>query len=180
MLQPRDVVIPYAAYLSLPTANVASRRVYSHVVGIIKAVALLRQYQKPPTDGSIEADVYDYTIAHQVLAPILQRIYSPVRESARQLLDTIRQHAIGQQTFSRKDCEGWSGLKISAVRQRLNELVDAGLLVAEEGRRGAAYRYRLAPNEGPAPSQLAVLITPAELQQRLVNQANVNGQPVMN
>ena len=52
MLRPIAVRIPFANYLGLPTTKVASRRIFPQFLGMIEAVALLRQFQKQEADGS--------------------------------------------------------------------------------------------------------------------------------
>jgi hypothetical protein len=45
----------------------ASRRAFPHLLGCIRAVALLRQRQKKEADGVIKADLMDYAIAYGVM-----------------------------------------------------------------------------------------------------------------
>jgi hypothetical protein len=45
MLQPVSVRIPYAPHLQIPGGKVVARRAFPQLLGMIEAVALLRQYR---------------------------------------------------------------------------------------------------------------------------------------
>ena len=95
LLSPRRVRIPYAPRLALPPTKLVARRAFPQLLGVIEAVAHLRQCQKTVhEDGHIEADLRDYEIAYELMLPILGRTFAPIGERAETLLAAIRDRAV--------------------------------------------------------------------------------------
>jgi len=152
LLKPYTVRIPYVDSISLPQTNIATRRTFGHLVSVIKAVALLRQYQKDvkhDADGVeyIEADEKDYYIVYQLMRKILSRTYSPLNQKSRDLLDVLLVETKpesdnfieGYKYFTNQDCQGWTGLSEATVRRRLRPLVRTGILTVDNSSK--PYQY---------------------------------------
>src|SRR5262249_51162261 len=81
MLVSRKVSIPFAEKLALPASKLVARRAFPQLLAFIKAVALLRQFQKTAKpDGHLVATVKDYTIAYNLMLPVLQRTFAPLSQ----------------------------------------------------------------------------------------------------
>ena len=176
LLQELHVCIPFAELLTIPTSKVSARRAFGQLLACISAVSLLRQFQKQAVNGRIDADAEDYAIAHGLMLPVLRRVFTPLKPRARELYSTIlasRPNPTLAATFTRKECERWSGLSLTEVGNRLKLLVEAGLVEVTDAPRGNPYRYRISSGITPETLELDGLITPAELRQRLAND-NVN------
>jgi hypothetical protein len=174
LLVPLQVDIPYAEAILLRAGAVRARRAFPQVIGCIKAVALLRQFQKTVTDGVIEADLTDYEIALLVLEPILLRIFAPIPGPAQDVYKAILARHVGDDgtpdtatEFTRNEVIRWTGLGMTTVRKRLNQLTEAGLVrQTSGGGRGRECRYYLAKDTRQATSEYERLLpTPAELAQ---------------
>ena len=173
LLRPRRVRIPYAPLLALPATTLVARRAFPQLLGVIESVALLRQFQKTVhADGHIEADVTDYQIAYGLMLPVLGRTFAPLGQRAEALYAEILNHASPEHVFTRADCQKWSGLGLTEVRNRLNLLVEAGLVEqVTGGARGVQYTYRmLTRRHVTREPALAELITPEELSQQMEKQ----------
>ncbi|MFC1636603.1 hypothetical protein ACFL5Z_17370 [Planctomycetota bacterium] len=146
LLKPLEVRIPFIDKLSLPTTSIATRRTFGQLRSMIQAVALLRQFQKEikhhdATDAEfIEADADDYEVVHDLMKPILERVYSQLDQKSLDMLgilldktavrdgDVIKEY----QSFTNPDCQKWTGLSESTVRRRLTALKFAGIVYAAQ------------------------------------------------
>ena len=172
MLQAFDVRVPFATDLGLPATKVASRRMFPQLIAMIKVVALLRQRQKLVTDGRIDADLDDYAIAYEIMYPILRRSFAPLSDRAQAMYATIQaNHSTMRTHFTRNDCKNWSGLGLTEVKNRLDVLVEAGVVEVVLGSQGVPFRYRLVSGASIQNVVLPGLITPADLRFRLNGRA---------
>jgi len=143
LLRPLTVRIPYIDNISLPTSKTATRRTFGHLRSMIKAVALLRQYQKEvKTEKSrgidveyIEADAVDYKIVYRLMKPILPRTYTSFNEKALGLLEVLKKETkvVTKKgsvyvPFTNNDCQRWTGESEPTIRRRFNVLSDAGII----------------------------------------------------
>ena len=150
MLEGFTVLIPYAVHLRIPHSIVAARRAFRQLLSMIQTVALLRQRQKEVfDDGMIEADIDDYEVAYELMLPILRRAFMPVSEKALAVYNIIVARITQSplcRIFTRGNVQDWSVLSEATVRNRLNALVQAGLVEPREGGQGSTYRYEVAPS----------------------------------
>jgi hypothetical protein len=168
MLQPVKVRIPYASLLELPAHKIVARRAFRQLLTVIEAVALLRQYQKAvDEDGYIVADIIDYKIAYDLMLPVLSRTFAPLSERAVNLLDVIQTNIKTDRTFTRTDCVEWAGVGSTEVRNRLNVLVEAGLVEQLTGSQGVKCTYHILNTKNAKAPALSCLITPDALRARL-------------
>ncbi len=168
MLFARTVRIPFAPLLRIPSTKVKSRRAFQQLLGVIQAVAFLRQHQKEEVDGCIEADADDYDFAYQVMQPVLCRVFAPLSSRARELHECIRRH-LQAPTFTRTDCVSWSGLSRTEVRNRIELLIEAGLISQTAGGPGVTCRYQVQCGTATVGDGASVigLVTPTELRRQL-------------
>lgn len=154
LLKPYTVRIPYVDSISLPQTNIATRRTFGHLVSVIKAVALLRQYQKDvkhDADGVeyVEADEKDYRIVYQLMRKILSRTYSPLNQKSRDLLHILLDKTKAESNitidtykpFTNRDSQNWTGLSEATIRRRLGSLVWAGIVTVDKSSK--PYQYRV-------------------------------------
>jgi len=152
LLKTYAVRISYIDSISLPQNNIATRRTFGHLVSVIKAVALLRQYQKDvkhDADGAeyIEADEKDYRIVYQLLQKILIRTYSPLNQKSRDLLELLlvktKSDSLVEayEPFTNQDCQKWTGLSEATVRRRLGPLVWVGIVSVDQSSK--PYQYKV-------------------------------------
>jgi hypothetical protein len=177
LLRIRSIKIPFTDKLVLSTTSLVARRAFPQLLGVIEAVALLRQFlKKEHDDGHIVATVEDYRIAYGLMRPILQRTFAPVGERAISLMATIStQDLVPRQSFTRADCQKWTGLSATEIRNRLIILVEAGLIEILSGNRGSKYSYCVTgAREAECPGPVG-LITPKELKAVLKTKPTESG-----
>ena len=175
-LAPLEVRIPYAPLLTFPSHDLVARRAFPQLLGMIKAVALLRQHQKVVMGGIIDADAYDYSVAYRVMAPVIARMFTPLKPKLRMLLDQLISRcsaqvgadgAVTSRTFTRLECQRWVGLGETAVRGRLNELVQASYIAGIGVGRGTTHYYQVIRIPGQEADGRSLLITPDELSHQM-------------
>lgn len=170
LLRPLVVANPYAAALTYPDAASRTRRDHEKYLGLIRAVALLHQYQRetktatvdPPYGGGhsgerveyLEVTPADVAIANRLARHVLGRALDELPPQTRRLLYAVDQYvrlrsaelAIARcdVRFSRRDLRdflGWSQQQLAIHMMRLEQLE---YLVVHRGLRGQSFVYELA------------------------------------
>jgi hypothetical protein len=173
MLASYKVSIPFAEKLALPPSKLVARRAFPQLLAFIKAVALLRQFQKKvKPDGHIVATANDYEFAFDLMLPILRRTFAPLSQRALALRAAVLANSLQGQSFTRADCQKWSGVGLTEVRNRLSLLVEVGFVEQISGGRGTCYSYRITTTKGGTAPTLDGLITPDELRKQLEEAKN--------
>lgn len=148
LLRPLLVANPHANTLTFPSNRLRTRRDHKKYLGLIRAVALLRQYQKPVQavehKGAmvefIEADRDDIETANRLAAEVLGRSLDELAPQARRLLcqlhemvsalakaDDVKREAV---RFTRRDVREKTGLSDRQVRRHLTQLEDLEYVAA--------------------------------------------------
>jgi len=164
---------PYAAQLSYGDDRLQGRRDQPKYLNLIKALAFLRQMQKPvfheQRNGSavpyIKADPEDITLAnrlaHEILGHSLDELSRPgsdllllLEEMHNKRKETLHKksntdlslvrRSLGEVGFSRRDIREFTGWSNTRLHVHLKELVDFEYIAVETGRNGMPFRYRLA------------------------------------
>ncbi len=113
LLKPARVVVPYADSLArlLPAEKIESRRAFGHLLGCIRANALLHQLQRQKnSDGDVVANESDYATTYALLSkPMTESIGRGVSEVAAEFYGWIArwfpsQTFCVQDLLSRDDC----------------------------------------------------------------------------
>jgi hypothetical protein len=170
LLEPLEVVIPFAERLSSPTAWMRTRRDHARFLNLIEVSAFLHQYQRERRDGAIVASLADYETAYALAGELLADTLSDLKAPLKRALGRIQDLCPREDgTVSRREIREALNEPDSTVRRWLLELVELEYLaVAEAGRKGQgrATRYRLVAH-GPRPETIPGLLTPDELGARL-------------
>ncbi len=157
LLQPLRVVNPFARELVYPTDRLILRREHKKYLTLIKAIALLHQFQRERKRSDaheyIEVRREDIELA-QTLAPlILRRSLDELAPPTRSLLVEIRclvlakmaaqkvpqHHAV----VDRREIQAATGLSSWHLREYLQQLVEFEYLASVVGRKGSRYVYEL-------------------------------------
>lgn len=178
LLQPLTVVNPYAKELTFPDAMMRSRRDHMKYLSLIRAIALLHQYQRPiqkathgpKTISYIEATIDDIELANRLVDEVLGRSLDELQPQTRRLLllihDAVEQECQQLRVersdfrFSRKHVRAWTAWGDSALKKHLSRLEDMEYLVVHRGGRGQSFVYELLfqPGDHPSKPQLPGLI----------------------
>jgi hypothetical protein len=139
LLRRREVVIPFAEQLGemISEERVEARRAFPHLLSMIRASALLHQYQRQQDDaGRVIATGEDYRIARALmLGPLTRLLGSGVSQAARRFLERLEKVWGDDSSFSTSEARRKERYSKSAVCEWLKELAEAGLVrVVEEGR----------------------------------------------
>ena len=167
LLKPLAVKNPYAAQLTYGDDRLQGRRDQPKYLNLIKAIAFLRQMQKPlkyeQRDGStvpyIEVDLDDIALAnrlaHEILGHSLDELSRPGHDLLLALNEMVqarlnetnrdeRKLRASDILFSRREVREFTGWTNTRLHIHLKELVDFEYLAVETGRNGLPFRYRLA------------------------------------
>lgn len=171
MLKPLSVRILYAPLLAerFPVQRVEARRAMPQLVGMIQAVALLRQYQKLPENGVLIADAQDYSVALDIIKPTLARLRGGLDEGVKRLWHEICDRVAGEKEFTRREAMVWSGTNQGHTNARLLLLAESGFLIETQEARGSRPGKFKVKVDAPAIDSLDAgeLPTPAEIQEFL-------------
>lgn len=141
MLDPREVVIPFAARLGelFTSSRVEARRAFPHLMSMVQASALLHQRQRQiDADGRLLASTDDYAVARHLLTkPFGRQLGGGVSDGALRFHERLRTWTTGS-TFTTTDAAKQEAAENSdrSVRGWLHELHDAGGLELVESNKG--------------------------------------------
>ena len=161
LIRPLFVVNPFAAELRFPDHQTRMRRDHMKYLGLIEAVALLHQYQRPIKTAEhrgqklryIEVTREDIRIANRLAHEVLGRSLDELPPQTRRLLgllDELVTAECGRMSVARSDFRlsrrqvrertGWS---YEQLRVHLGRLVEFEYLLVHRGARGQSFVYEL-------------------------------------
>ncbi|MFP1133321.1 CHC2 zinc finger domain-containing protein [Asticcacaulis sp. W401b] len=187
LIKPVKVVNPYAEALTFRDDQTRTRRDHRKYLGLIRAIALLHQYQRPTKtlkrpDGSevayIEASLADIAAANTLAHAVLGTTLDELPPQTRRLLDLIRQMVTERAEreavtakdirFSRRELRDYTGMGDTQAKVHLSRLVELEYVFVSRVRQtdqASAYVYELAwSGEGSGGQPFVMgLIDPAQL-----------------
>lgn len=159
LLKPVEIVNPYYDQLKFDERNLIMRRRHLHYLGIIDAVTLLHQYQRPIKKAQddygefeyIEVTPRDIDIANKVAERVLpcshDELMPPVRNFYKELLKLEEEIQNGNGShparFNRKlirDKTGWNYYQVDKYIKQLTDFEYVGIV---NGTNGIKYEYEL-------------------------------------
>jgi DNA primase catalytic core len=161
LLRPLAVVNPFVRELTFLDDRTRTRRDHTKYLGIIEAVTLLHQFQRPlksDTRGSrtkeyIEATLDDVALANRLAAEVLGRTLDELGPQTRRfvmLLDemvteTCARHGVARSDFhfSRRDVRLFTNWSPSQIAIHLSRLQEMEYLLVHRGRNGQSFVYEL-------------------------------------
>lgn len=152
LLEPCEVVNPYAERISLPEEIMRLRRTNAHYQELIKQITWLHQYQRErDKEGRLITEPVDIAIANSLIAAALVRKIDELDGSLRQFYERLKDYVreVGgdeyeSYAFTRREVR--QALRISKTHQHrfIGELVSLEYLQVVHGRSsGGGYRYRI-------------------------------------
>jgi hypothetical protein len=165
LLKPLHVVNPYAGELTFLSDKTRTRRDHRKYLGLIRAIALLHQYQRPVKSITtehgeiieyVEATLDDIAKANLLAADVLGRTLDELAPQTRRLLDLIVRMVTAQceagkvemrnYRFTRRDVREATGWGLTQLKVHLRRLEELEYLITHMGGRGRSYVYELAYN----------------------------------
>jgi len=162
LLRTLRVVNPFAEQLTFIDDRTRTRRDHKKYLGLIKAIALLHQYQRAiktvQHNGQlveyIEVTLNDIEIANRLAHEVLGRTLDELPPQTRALLNQIYQHtkehcqaqAMEQADyrFSRREIREYTAWGNTQLSIHLKRLEDMEYLIVHRGGRGQTFVYELA------------------------------------
>jgi DNA primase len=191
LLRPLAVVNPYAEQLRFAHDRVRLRRDQQKYLGLIDAIALLQQYQRPVRTmveageaiEYVEVTLDDIALANRLAHEVLGRSLDELPPHTRRLLGVLQQ-LVGERAtaqsidrsavrFLRREVREAAGMSEKQARVHLDRLVELDYVIAHGGRNGQRFVYELA-FDGDAASnapQLIGLIDPVATTHPLVGES---------
>jgi DNA primase catalytic core len=161
LLKPLFVANPYASKLTFLDSRTRTRRDHMKYLTLIRAVALLHQYQRPrktrisrgQTVGYIEVTLDDIGIANQLTEEVLGRSLDELPPQTRRLLLLIEEMVRGECErqkmersdfrFSRRDVRAFAQWGDTQLKTHLRRLEELEYLLVHHGGRGQSFVYEL-------------------------------------
>lgn len=165
LLRPLSIVNPIHGELSYADDRLQGRRDQPKYLALIRAVAFLRQLQKPirtdkrngETVEYIEVDAEDVKLAnrlaHEILGHSLDELSRPSRNLLLELEKMVRERlgdgdqeeggSLHRVSFTRREIREFTGWSNYRVHIHLKELVEFEYVSVETDRVNNTYRYRL-------------------------------------
>jgi hypothetical protein len=162
LLQPFKVVNPFADRMTFADDKTRMRRDHTKYLTLIRAIALLHQYQRPVKTVQhrgklvhyIEVVPSDIALANRLAGEVLGRSLDELPPQTRLLLTTlhdwieaeIRRLSItrAEFRFTRRQVRELTGWGDTQLRVHLGRLAELEYLLEHGGRRGQAFQYELA------------------------------------
>ncbi len=166
LLKPAIVKIPFSMDLidSMPTKKPESRRAFSHLLNLIRASAILHQYQRDRDGDIVIADIQDYAIIYEYLSDAIGRgLGATLTAGADSLFEVIKDTFESHGEFTAHELKELTGLK-NIIYDRLRELRNQGLVELRE------------PSQGAAPSKYALTMFPTKTNLELPEPKKIGGQ----
>jgi len=164
LLRPLLVANPYARELTFLDDTTRTRRDHKKYLTLIRAIALLHQYQRPMKTTAVngysepfmEVTFEDIELANRLANEVLGRTLDELLPQSRKFLDLLNQLVktrcaelgIEQEDFRfhRREICDFSGWSLSQVRVHLERLVDMEYVLVHRGFRGQSFVYELLYN----------------------------------
>ena len=157
LLEPAEVVIPYAERISVPNHIVRIRRDVPRLINIIKLVAWFHQHTREKDDqGQILATEEDFHTAIGIVGESFSRAWKSLTPTEEKIYSAITEHIsenLRRQGFKRKHVEGVFEKKgehvpTPSMKEALRTLASSGFLETD-GKRGATgATYTVAKSKG--------------------------------
>ena len=160
LLEPLDVVNPYADALTFTAERTRTRRDHEKYLTLIDAIALLHQHQRPRNDdggrrpNTLRVTIEDIELANRIAPELLGRSLDelaaadrgewsrPSKNWSANAADA-RRSSTALALFSRRDVRERLGWSVTQVRVHLERLRELEYIAARYGRAGSAFQYEL-------------------------------------
>lgn len=161
LIRPLFVVNPFAKELRFPDHQTRMRRDHMKYLGLIEAVTLLHQYQRPIKEVEhrgqriryIEVTKEDIAVANRLAHEVLGRSLDELPPQTRRLLGLLDSMVTDEcqrlgvdradYRFSRRAVRERTGWGDTQLRVHLGRLIELEYVLAHRGRQGQSFAYEL-------------------------------------
>ena len=163
LLKPYIVINPYAEDLKYGVDTLDNGNLQSKYLSLIKAISLLRQYQKEikrfeeTGEEYIEVDLFDIEIADYLMDEVIRTMCPLSEETVRVIKDVdelviekanIHKDDRANVMFTRKELVAFSGINETKARRVLGELIEARYIEVASGKNGKIILYKMIRDAG--------------------------------
>ena len=161
LLRPLAVVNPYSKYLTYPDRSIRTRRDHKKYLGLIRAVAFLRQYQRKINTVNVDHEPVAYIevtlddieaanrLANEVLGQSMDELARPSQTLLTAIYEMVKEisdkseNPIDEVYFTRRMIREHIGWTDWQVRTHIKQLEDMEYLYVRMGAKGKQYAYAL-------------------------------------
>jgi hypothetical protein len=134
LLEPLEVVIPFAEQLSFPARTTSDRRDNAKLLTLIAAHALLFQRQRERDGrGHVVATVEDYASIFKLVRPVIESSLDGLSSRATVLYRKLVEGKLGETKFTRREAAAAVGWPYMTTTRALGELLAHELIRVEHG-----------------------------------------------
>ena len=158
LVAPLNIMNPWADELTFPTQQTRTRRDNEKYLGLIDAITLLHQHQRPLERDEVSGDhirvtLDDIALANELAPELLGRSLDELPPQTRRVFEVIKAvvrerceaEKIEQPAafFSRKEVRARLGWSVTQIRVHLDRLQELEYVAARFGRPGSMFQYEL-------------------------------------
>jgi DNA primase len=158
LVAPLNIMNPWADELTFPTQQTRTRRDNEKYLGLIDAITLLHQHQRPLERDEVSGDhirvtLDDIALANELAPELLGRSLDELPPQTRRVFEVIKAvvrerceaEKIEQPAafFSRKEVRARLGWSVTQIRAHLERLGDLEYVAPRYGKQGSAFQYEL-------------------------------------
>lgn len=177
LLEPGEVVIPFAGRIQMPTSVIRIRRDTRRLLDVVRVIAWLHQQQREKDGaGRIVATEEDFSKALKLVSESLSRAWQTITPAEQKVLEAIQKLPLDKQTggFKRNDLKV-VGSSPRRVKEVLKSLAETGHLDCD-GRAGPqGYTYTVAREMESVNLGIFLSAQPPDTQQAAANNEDTSG-----
>jgi DNA primase len=161
LLQPADILNPWADALTFTAERTRTRRDHEKYLALMDAIALLHQYQRPRQADTHEGERTEYIrvtledieLANRLAPELLGRSLDELPPQTRRVYQAIKAlvcerceaESVQQRfaLFSRREVQRRLGWSLTQIRFHLERLRELEYIAARAGRLGSPFQYEL-------------------------------------
>ena len=177
LLEPAEVIIPYAGRVEIPSSPIRIRRDVRRLVDVVRVVAWLHQHQRERDgEGRILASEEDFATALSLVSESLTRAWKTLTPSEEKVLRAIKKlpEQLRRSGFRRRDLNG-PDVSDRQIKEVLKSLTENGYLDCDYRAGPQGYSYTVAREAEEIALGISLRPLP-DSQESPANNSNPNGR----
>jgi len=155
IMQPVQVINPYAEFLKIPDEVLKPRRSNAHYLHFIEAITFYKQHQREKKTGQVTGEIYiettleDIEEANELMKEVLLRKADELSGATRNYFELLKisLQQNKQSTFTNKEIKQLLRLPISTVKLHNAELLHRNCIKRTEIEKTKAYHFEIVSYE---------------------------------
>ena len=155
IMQPVQVINPYAEFLKIPDEVLKPRRSNAHYLHFIEAITFYKQHQREKKTGQVTGEIYiettleDIEEANELMKEVLLRKADELSGATRNYFELLKisLQQNKQSTFTNKEIKQLLRLPISTVKRHNAELLQSNCIKRTEIEKTKAYHFEIVSYE---------------------------------